>query len=416
MNLMPNNFQYNTNNNNVPHYRPSIMYCISSFGHGRGGHFHSLKVTAQALSKHLNIHVTNFGLYPSPVVKDICDNVVFLRTNGINFISTLIKFLNRIHQVKPDAIHAFDTVSFAFARLAGLLTKVPVVLTKCGGPNPNNYFPTADNLIVYSEENKKFFKRTNKFQNTIISTIPNRVCHVTTCHKSVEKMKSIAGDRVILLRISRISQYYQTSLLQTISLSHKLKAAGIDHVLFIVGTIQDRATHNRLLSEANTEYIVFLSDPDITMNSSKVIEAASVVIGTGRSLMEATSKGKIILTPTDKGDLPVLVETCNFDKLFETNFSERNSLELSQVNESFSHLIDLLTNDTKQRAYNKFSYQLFDKYFSIDSATSKYVEFYSQLKRQKHNLKILDCMISTVLCIKYCTTQAIKSNISKFSQ
>ena len=64
-------------------------------------------------------------------------------------IKTLIELRGISKSFDVDLIHAFDSLSFLWARITSIQLKVNCVLTKCGGKN-QKYFPVAQNLILYS--------------------------------------------------------------------------------------------------------------------------------------------------------------------------------------------------------------------------------------------------------------------------
>ena len=94
-----------------------IVYFITTVGHGKGGHFHSLNTVANALGSTENVHVINIGFKPSEVLDKTNYEVTFVGFNGYNFLSTYLKIKTHLKQLNPDAIHAFDVESFAFSRL-----------------------------------------------------------------------------------------------------------------------------------------------------------------------------------------------------------------------------------------------------------------------------------------------------------
>ena len=55
-----------------------VVFVISSFGHGRGGHFYSTQVIYEALSKVYETYLINIGLSPSPVLESLkCVNFIY---------------------------------------------------------------------------------------------------------------------------------------------------------------------------------------------------------------------------------------------------------------------------------------------------------------------------------------------------
>src|SRR5690606_25903374 len=108
------------------------------------------------------------------------------------------------------------------------------------------------------------------------------------------------GRSIIFLRVGRIGAYYRKSGIQLIRLVADLRRQGLDCVAVFVGTVEDRETLDRVRRLGGNFTYIF-SDEEVTRDAKRVVQVADVVLGTGRSFMEAASLGKILLCPTSNG-------------------------------------------------------------------------------------------------------------------
>lgn len=367
--------------------RLKVLYCISSFGHGRGGHFYSMQTTVQAFSKIGDVSVVNFGFLPSKVARDTTQEYTFIRFIGFDFPLAVRSFVLELKRLRPDVLHAFDADSLVFARIGAILTGLPLIYTKCGGPNPAGYFPIVGNLILYSGENLKFFRENPDYRSCDMWLLPNRVGEVRSSAEAVDKIRTLAANRFVLLRITRISRYYELSIRQAVSLLARLRREGIDAVLFIVGAVQDMAFFEQIQVEFGSEHVLFITDDDMTMNAGKIIDAADCVLGTGRGLMEAASRGKVVLTPIMDSELPILVDCSNIESFLFTNFSERNRFPESEIERNFKKFVDLINSEHRMNEHRQMVKLIYEKYFSIDLVMRTYQDIYTSViskKRKKY--------------------------------
>jgi glycosyltransferase involved in cell wall biosynthesis len=385
-----------------------IMFCITNFSHGRGGHFFSLKTTAQALENSCDISIVNFGFSISKVLQDINIKLFFIRYVGFNFLTSLITFIMKLKRERPDVIHAFDEDALVFARLGSLIFKIPLVYTKCGGPNPAGYFPIVKNQIMYSGENLKFFKEHKFSKNVKFWLIPNRVGEVITDTVGVKKMYNLAAGRLAVLRICRISPYYEVSIRQSVEFISKLKNDGINAVLFVVGAVQDRNFSQIIQNELSSSEVIFVTDDEMTINASKLIEAADCVVGTGRGLMEAASLKKIVLTPAVNSKIPVLVDDTNINSLLFTNFSERNFFPEDKIKVQYEKIVNILKFKTLKEEYKKIILKIYDDYFNIKSVVGNYLDLYAHLNFHWRDSFSLNCLLGIFYSFKNVIVKYIK--------
>jgi hypothetical protein len=353
---------------------------ITTLGHGKGGHFHDLKIISESLSKNVDIVVINIGLKKSPVINEIDLKVYNIYFNGINIFSIIRKLLNIFNIENPSFIQSFDIQSLCFARLLGFFKRIPVILTKCGGPNPKGYYPYSDNIIVMSLENLKYFKESDQFNLSRIECFPNRCVPFNDDEIVSSEILKIAANKTSFLRISRITDHYKSSLIQSINLVRDLNNDSLKVCLFIVGVIQSEELFTLLKEHSkNVNEVYFMTEDKFTSNASKLINACDIIIGTGRGVMEGASKSKMILTPHKDSRYPVLIEKKNFYNLFSTNFSPRNNLIDFNERNSYETIKTHVQYDKLKTENIKFINEIYNKEFDISGVKDRYMNFYKNL-------------------------------------
>lgn len=362
--------------------KPKIAFFISNLGRSiGGGHAYSMKTTISALSEEIDPVIVVIGLTKYRLFSQSEHKVYNIHFDGLN-IPQVFDALRRVMKTeRPGKLHAFDLHAYFFARFLHFRYKVGLILTKCGGPNPPYYFPKFHTVIVYSSENLEYFEKRRRFKNTTKLLVPNRVLQVQTDQQRVAKLRQyIATERGrTFIRIARIGKEYEQSILQAINLVNKLNQEGLKTTLIVIGVVYDQTIYNRMQS-LNNENIIFVTDPDFTINSSELLSIADFVIGTGRGLMEAASLGKVMLTTVANSSFPVLVNESTFQALFETNFSPRNSLSQAVLGMAYAEIKEAVQNEDKLHALKEFSSQVFYKHFAISSKKEFYKDIYRHLK------------------------------------
>ena len=377
----------------------TIVYFITTVGHGKGGHFHSLNTIANAIGETDNVHVVNLGVQPSEVLDKTNYNLSFVNFNGYNFLSVLFRIKKLISQLEPDVIHAFDVHSFAFSRLLSKSRKQASYLNKCGGPNPKKYFPVSDNLVLFSKENKAYFDSKERYYDTKLTLIPNRVRPVELDSSRIEAFyaKHDKAD-LSLLRIARIGKHYHKSISQAINLVSWLKTKGLKVRLIVIGTIQSETNYNEILEEIKSknledDVIVETSD-EFTYNASELLDVGDVIIGTGRNFMEASSLNKMLLVPYKDADYPLLVTDANFDAIFTTNFSPRT--QVTDFNEQAN--LDSIYKALKSKE-ERTSKLWFEAYFNVKKGVDLYKKVYLNQDVPK-NSNLIDTFANILYAIK----------------
>lgn len=354
----------------------SIVFVINTFS-GLGGHYYSLVTTATALRDKYKVHIINLGEKSSPVIESTDIPYTHVYSNFRNQLSVTRKIVHIVKQQQAAVIHAFDQVSYMLSFHAAWRTKTPLVATKCGGPVKTNY-PYINNLVVFTREDQQFFNTRINSSETQVALIPNRVIPFEQDTKRIASLRdelNLNGRRVIL-RIGRVDPFYYETAKQCINFTKALHKFDSSFVLVLIGNIVDTKTMEQMLHDAaGCDYIHFVTDRKYTLNAKELIDVAEIVVGTGRSFMEACSKGKKMMAPNIGNEYPVLVTSENFDDIFYYNFSERyKEKNNSNINEILNKLNDEELN----------SFRWFEHFFSYSMIEPLYSAFYSTLKPTRY--------------------------------
>ena len=360
-----------------------ILYVVSNINtasKGNGGHYYSMLATAEALGVSNDVVVLNIGTEKSIALKDATPPVVNILQPRLNTWKLLKELNIFLKKSNFEVIHSFDDLAFFYLRIAAARRKIPVVLTKCGGVNPK-YFPFCKTLVTFSEENRNFFRSQRKFLKANIHLIPNRV---SPFKQDVERIKTLsekhqlASFDVVFTRISRIGLTYQKTLKQLIHLAASCSLEGKNTCVLVIGTVVDNQVLRELKECAKDICIRIEDDPYYTRNAKELIDVGDVVVGTGRSFMEAALQKKIMFAPLKENDFPVLVDDKNFSRLFKTNFSERGNVDNFDPDLQMDFLKNLLVKRSVRESFSENMYDLFKGNFDIREKVKLYEKIYSQ--------------------------------------
>jgi hypothetical protein len=358
-----------------------ILFVISSINSksgGMGGHYNSLLETANQLAQHHEVKIVNIGNTKAKALdKTHHECYRYIYPKGA-VVSTYQSISDLVDTFCPDILHAFDTLAYFWVRLLSINKGIRCCMTKCGGTNPI-YSPIAESLILFSHENIEFYKQKKSFKKSHLSLIPNRISafpddshRIDDLHNKLNKYDS--GFR--FLRISRIGNYYQNCAIQLVRLVNKLNNSGIKCCAIFVGTVESDKHLSELQELGGTNTFFFLGEHYAT-NAKSIINCADAVLGTGRSFMEAASKGKMLLTPVEEWPYPAMITKNNFDNAFYYNFSERTVLRNETPEQNYNLIKTTINNSSKLKEAQQFSYCMFKQYFDSENITSKYEKVYS---------------------------------------
>jgi len=381
--------------------RKKVMYLIGTLGHGRGGHFYSLKTTAESLVDVIEPLVVNIGRNNSPVIDSMNVKHYTVLFSGWNIVKTISSLSDLIKKENPDVIHTFDTRVLWFGRFLSQKFKKPIIHTVCGGPNPNGYFPFIKECIVYSKENLDFFQKMPKLHKSKFYFIPNRVQEIKTDNKRIAKIQKKVNITKTFLRISRFNAAYKKSMIEAIDLVMYLNNRQIKTQLILVGTIEDKVVYQDVVDYIHLNLVknVYIFTEDLfTINASELINIADYIIGTGRGLMEAASCHKVLLTPVVNSKFPVLVTEDNFVNMFNTNFSPRNFLPEALIDQNIDNIVKMIQDTHYANSLKSFSKKIFEEYFFIETKKEEYKKIYTSIiyKKEKNILDYIENFLRTI--------------------
>ena len=350
-----------------------ILFLATATG-GNGGHYHSLSATARFASSFADVAIATVGTRPFDHFATIAPYRHFGHAIGV---SPLFTVQRHVRSEGFNILHAFDTPSFLPARIAAARAGAATVLTMCGGPKIEGYYPKARNQIVFSPENLASIEA-RKFRPERLEVLPNRVETVRTDPElAMELRQRLTSGSISLMRISRFNAYYRKSIVETLALGDALRAEGMPVEVIMLGTVQDNDFFAELQA-ASGPHVHFVTEPRFTEEASRCLDAADMVVGTGRGAMEAASLGKVLFASAVGHDLPVLVTPENVAAFTDFNFSERSSIARDQVPPIKAVLA--IAADARQRvAYGEAMKDVARERFLLAGVRDRYIAFYKTL-------------------------------------
>ncbi len=374
----------------------NILFTAFSITKGMGGHLRSLLQIYDKICEYHNVYILIFGQIESTIFKDY-NKYYFINTKKKNFFHIKKEIDNILIKKDIELIHSFDDFSYIICQLG---VKKKYILTRCGGSNPKK-FPHARFITCFSLENYNYLKK--RFKKSNISLIPNRVNNFYSNTKLINKLENVIHKNgtkdIILLRISRIDDYYLKSIEQSINLHISFQKYAKKKIskLIILGEIYNQEIYNTIKKRINKISNIFLiTDKKFTEDAKKIIGVSDIVIGTGRGLMEASSKGKILFAPVNNSKLPELITENNFKLFFYYNFSERTLLPNKSID--VKSVIKYVLNNSKK--ISEFSFHIFNKYFFIDEGIKHYLKIYECSVLYNHKKENLPHFIFYLIYIK----------------
>ncbi len=360
-----------------------VFFSVYSRTEGLGGHFHSLVTIAKAMKEQsIELSIICIGKKNSPIIENSSLPYIFVNYEGERETKSKLKAI--VNESNYDCIHCFDELAYyLFASISSKL-----LLTKCGGRNPKYYFPAAKYMSMFSIENMNYFEGFKKFASSKIFLIPNRVDRFETSASKVQDLRELCGisdNDFVILKISRIGKTYEKTIKQTISFFKALSPKFPNAKLIIVGAIYDKESYESIndLKGSNPD-ISIISDKKFIVNAKEVLDIADLYIGTGRSLMEASFKGKVLACHTSNNSFPVVVKPDNFNAFFERNFADRQT-HSSTDEDRLEDVIKLSKNVEYRTELEQFSLSVCKEFFDVQIGVEKYIELYKEISLNKDN-------------------------------
>lgn len=362
-----------------------ILFLITASGKKTGGHMFSLYHIAHEIAKTHSVKIISFGEEESVVYSD---SELYLSNCKIRNLKNLLnlnsQLIDRLNGFEPDIVHSFDDTAFLLSANLKIFRNSKLVFTKCGGKNPNGKkWIYADNLVLFSKENYTALESMKMYKNASLYLIPNRVKRIELISEN-DKSEIKDNSYFNFVRISRIGNNYIDSTKSLFKLVSELPVFQKKYRIYIIGRIENETRYLELVQLADDMNldVKFITDSR-TQIASKMLYLADCVLGTGRSLMEAMSLGIPVLTPLKNSKYPTLVINENFDQLFSTNFSERNTETEEMKDFAFSKLTQCISDNVSSVEIAKETQRLFDTRLSVEEATPHYELVYKNALQKK---------------------------------
>ena len=133
---------------------------------------------------------------------------------------------------------------------------------------------------------------------------------------------------------------------------------------------------------------------EMVSRASALIDGADWVVGTGRSLMEAASRGKPLLVPLADAPQPALLGPNNFDRLFGSNFSARSRVPGFRLDENLNSILEAMDSKERLDEIGRFSRRMFEEHFSIATVVPRYLALYDAVGSQARQ-RLFDTALET---------------------
>lgn len=305
----------------------------------------------------------------------------FIPCNGVNLLGVIARLVLRKGY---DVYHAFDEFAFFFARLMSLRANSRVLYTRCGGASPTNrYSPRARDVVCLSRENFEYFQL-HRRRNDRIILMPGRVPEFEISLEAQIELLAEANckaDEVVVMRIARITRYYEKSILQTIKLAQVLQESGIRARAIIIGKPYDES----MTADLRRRYpdAFFACEERFSTDARRLLGCADLVVGTGRSFMEGAMAGKIMLAPNQASELALLATPDTIEDLFSMNFSERSNIEADD-RKTVEELLKLISHDDLRNRYSDWIRGYAEAHFSSRGMGKRLLELYSDCRRGRY--------------------------------
>ena len=354
----------------------NVLYLITSFKEGQGGHFYSLKTIVESLQNEgVNAIVVCIG--SSEIIKN-GNFKKYMIPISHNTSKIEIQIRDIIIQNKIEFVHLFDFISYRYI----MNINIPHIQTKCGGTH-NRFIPNSNYITVFSDENLKDFQKRKKYKDSQLIFIPNRINPFECDTQRIADLKNTINYNPkykYILRITRISKYYEESLRQGYALNLKLNDNNVKSKFLVIGSVYDKNLYNRLKSEfQNTQWITELK---FTNNAKELIDICDIYLGTGRGVMEACFCNKLIVVPVQNQKIPALLDQSNFRQFLKFNFSERCTSQIDEK-EIFNTIINYVQGNISKKNLFKYYKKEFNLWFNVLFSNSKYINLYKQLQKSK---------------------------------
>jgi len=246
------------------------------------------------------------------------------------------RFEAALDRFGPGLVHAFDVHGLYLSHRWAARRGARAVLTICGGDGEGWPVPVMSPLVVFSpEQRRNVLARYPEMDPRHVSINPARVrldgerASEAEVEAFREELGIAADERVVLVQ-SRVSGEKRGMLELALEAARHLRSERV--VLLLLGAVGCEDLRRDLISRA--EAIAPSSAARIVVSDRRAGEAprflrmAEVVVGVGRTALEAMSAGVAAAIVGERGFSGVVDEGA-WDRMAEVNFSGRDAASLA---------------------------------------------------------------------------------------
>ncbi len=376
-----------------------ILYMISYSreidGRGVGGHFNDLRSILLSLTSEYFVVVIGDRI-PS-ALRDV-ENIICIKHSILN-IYNIIK-CKYFDYNSVSVIHSFDQRSGMFGSLLAARTRLPLIVTKAGGPKPALLYPAFRNVVVTHVADYEHFSNKKLFPPKSVNLIPNRIFY--RGQRNVARENPFSGfptDSFKVMRISRIGADYYNDILKTINFVHELNSWGLKSCLAVIGEVEDKNVHDSIVSSMSPDCMVCHVAPEYTEDAFELMHHADCVVGAGRTVMEAMPLRKFIFFVTRKLDTPCLLHEQTYKVAFAENFSNRVDIDDCTVRRALETFFHMKNDEVSKESYYDFLETSFHRDFSTSPDGNKYEELYGRDLEYERNFDTIIFFIQRVISL-----------------
>jgi glycosyltransferase involved in cell wall biosynthesis len=362
-----------------------VLFFIFNYDPSTGGHYHSLNSISRELSASVSVGIITIGTKPSPVFDDnplLEEHIEYAATEGyFRFLGNVNRVIKRL---SPDVIHCFDTKTLSMITPVVAFKKVKLILNKCGGPNPvRDRWVYCKNIIFFSLENFEWFTNCSYYHKSKLYLIPNRVSKIDL--NGFENLLPVKDNtKFNIVRISRVSSYYWYTMQLSVNLAAYCNNFRPTR-LYLIGRVYQNEILENLKEYAKEKGVDLVVITDSRANiASRMLYLADVVVGTGRSIMEAMSLSIPVFAPASNAALPVKITKSNLANFFKMNFSERVVVNDQMIKDNMAGIHDLLVSPAEYQKSCDYSGLVFYEYFDVQNVSERYINVYRNAESKRH--------------------------------
>lgn len=352
-----------------------IVYTIScerGFNTDNGGHSHSLAAIASEINEQCAIIV--FG---DQIQKPLRGhgNVHLFECSPLERVSVR-KLLRTYGWLEgANVLHSFDMRSSLIANRLARRLRIPLVVTKPGGPKRKIWNARFQNQIVFHSADYKYFSSRRFLRPQLLDLQTGRVHNRST--PATAGILEAKGLHVV--RIGRIGYAYSSVIAQALKLGQTMREQGIECTVSIIGVVQDADVLSSLKSLAGQHDCFYMSE-EYTRDAQRYLPQADVVVGTGRGFAEGLREGKLMFFPVRDSALPCFATSETIQLGAEENFSPRAMVPPVAVSEGFSEFMRLAGNQARRREYSVWAKREFRSTYALEAFVPMLKDMYSNAK------------------------------------